>query len=141
MEVEFFWVETTGNVDERRTITDFVLPESMIIPFKPRQIKRVRPSEEGVKQGMVLGNHYHGKILERWELFVVIGPAGKDLFTLYHRDCRGGEIQEYQMMAGDGCIIPPGISHAFIALESQAELWVISNLPYSPNQSVSDKLV
>jgi len=139
MKTKFFWVEMTGNVDERRTITGFVLPESMKIPFEPRHFKRIRPSEKGVEEEMVLeGNHYH--IKDRWELFVVIGPPEKYLFVLKRKE--GGKIREdYWMMAGDGCIIPPGISHAFISLNKEAELWVISNLPYSPDQSVPDRLV
>lgn len=134
MDMMFHKVEVPPpHEDMRRIITDCVLFDD--IPFNVRQIKII----DFKTRGVVVGDHYHTVESGRREFFIVIGPPNVALFTFRFRMSRG-EVKEYQMVAGDACLVSPPCSHSFRVEHSQAKLWGLSNQAYDAAHDVPDKL-
>jgi len=129
--VQFFTLFEVTN-DDRRSISEWVADKPC---FKLRQIKIVSFKTGNQKP---VGQHRH-KIIRgragRQEIFLVFGKV-----TFRWRDESGDQIQEREMNTGDGCVIPPGASHSFLALSEGAVLLGFSNLPYNSADDVPDKL-
>ena len=136
--VLLFKCEAGGHTDHRRQISDIVLPPNLRIPFTVRQIKIVAMKEEAVRNGLAAGNHYHTVKSNRHELFIAAGPADK---VLFRARVRVNELlQDFELRNGDGCLILPTVSHAFIPDADGAVLYGLSNLPYDETHDVPDKL-
>ena len=136
--VKLFRVSLFSPSDPRRTIYDVTFPQE--VPFAVVQIKDVVFTDKAVEEAWGVGNHYHSPESNRWELFVALGDSGVPLFRFRYRQAGEKEFQETEMKAGDACLIPPGNSHAFVALLSGATLRGISNLAYNAAHDVPDKL-
>jgi len=115
--------------DSRRTIEEYILPAP--IPFEVKQVKLVY-----LKQGKMVGNHYHPIISNRWELFI---STGEVLFS-YRYYTKVGITKEL-LNKGDICIIPPGYSHLFIAEDNKVCLLGMSNKIYNKDDAVVDILI
>jgi len=120
-----FFLGTRTN--ENQMETSFALDTSL--PFKIGEIHRISPSEKAVMPGFIFENHYHTRDSDRYEFFVAVGECKIPLFRV--RYCvRPFVSKESVMYAGDTCLVPPELSHAFICLKIGAELWRFSNLHY-----------
>lgn len=128
--ITFFHAEPGLHTDKRRRILDAVLSDDLDLPFAVRQIKIV----EVLEAGMVVGNHYHTEESGRYECFVVLSP-----FTIRFRESPGEEVQERLMAPGDGCLIPPTVSHAFRA-EAPGHILGLANLKYDSKHDIPDIL-
>lgn len=129
-----------GHEDERRTISDIVLPE---LSFSIVQIKIVKFKAAGVGY-LVAGNHYHTQASNRHEFFVVDGPVidgNPPLIECAYRNAVGETVVCVDMHRGDACLVPPECSHAFRALREGAFLWGFSNIPYDPAHDVRDVIL
>ena len=131
--IKLFRAVINGHLDQRRTITDAVLPSKT--PFVVRQIKQIVFTQQAVDRQTPIGNHFHTLESKRYEFFVVM--AGKCRFI--YRNPKN-DPQEVIMNKGDACLIPPGCTHTFIALENDATLWGLSNMAYEDEHSIPDKL-
>ncbi len=138
MPITFCRVTCGGNVDNRRAISDIVMPDG--VPFPIIQIKTVTLTKEAVELRLAVGNHYHTKESGREEFFVVVGPKDVPLVTIRYRDEPKGEMKDRYMFLGEACYIPPECSHAFVAMNPGVVLWGFSNLPYDSLHDVPDKL-
>jgi hypothetical protein len=147
-------LETGGNTDARRVITDVVIPfnQGPMMPFLMSvgrsgriQEKSVVFTDEAVAQKMVAGNHYHTPESDRHEVFVAMGESkdneGKGLILMrYSLPGEGSHIGDFLMRQGDLVLIEPGVSHAFMPLVKGALLKGFSNLPYKAEHDVKHVL-
>lgn len=139
MNVQLFEAEIHLHSDRRRDIVDVTFPASLDIPFAVRQSRIVTFSADAARQRLVVGNHYHPGDSGRWELFVVVGTPALPLIEARTRE-RGGDIVKYTLEAGTAMLIPPTITHGFVALADDVKLWGLSNLPYDRAHGVVDDL-
>lgn len=139
--------EVGGHEDQRRKITDVVIrfPEafaSAVAQTGLLQTKTVAMTSEAVKNGLVVGNHYHTPESNRHELFVATGPEGELLFKFaYVSGAADATAEEIVMARGDACYVPPGITHAFVPLVDGAELVGYSNQAYCAEHDVPHKIL
>lgn len=121
----------------RRLLTDITLPEEL--PFFPRQIKVLDFHDGGVREGRPVGNHWHPKEGCRTEFFVAVGKEDRPLFRFVWKE--SGQLKETEMRCGDACLIPPGVSHAFVPMLEGAQLWGYSNIKHNPQNDIPDVVI
>ena len=129
-----FKAEISTHEDERRSILDLALPPEVNFPI--RQAKTIKY----FKKGAIVGNHYHPIDSQRTEVYIAVGPPQTDLFKFLYRE--DGNIKEAILRRGDGCFIPPGVTHTFEILSDEAAFFGFSNLSvYNPEDEVKDILI
>lgn len=139
MDLQFFHLERSGHADERRSIIDVTFPGGIEIPFSIVHAKIIFLSQAAVDNGLSLGNHFHTTDSNRIEFFIAVGEEDVPLFRI--RAKRGGEeLVEKIMKNGDACLVPPGVTHAFLPLRAGVQLWCYSNTAYNPEHDVPDQL-
>lgn len=144
--IAFFKINSGKHSDERREITEVLLPEkisqTLLKESKSEiQCKILVFAEAGIRARISVGNHYHTIQSNRHEFFVAVGDSKVVLFDFYYRRNHKGRIYKRKMYAGDGIFIPPNHSHTFVPRRKGAKIFGFANQAYNSDHDVVDKLV
>lgn len=144
--IAFFKIKSGKHRDERREITEVLLPEKISRALLKEsnseiQCKVLAFAEEGIHSKISVGNHYHTIQSNRYEFFVAVGDSKVVLFHFYYRTNHRGRIYRRKMYAGDGIFIPPNHSHTFVPIAKGAKIFGFANQAYDSHHDVSDALV